>query len=189
MFINTSPCSVIITLLQRLQKSGSAGYEILCISPFWRLDFKVTPVFFGNVWRLSLLSNTELILQYRTTYVRWEHSPITTSFYAIHWSLPVVTVVCLQNINCRFHNHHQLWRVRLSACSLTPRLELVSQSFPRASYISPFFMFNLHYPGYPVCVHSATEELQTMVYHLIVPSWRCSTTVQNDMQNYRVGIN
>jgi hypothetical protein len=30
---------------------------------------------------------------------------------------------------------------------------------------------NLQYPGYPVCVHTATEdELQTMAYHLIVLS-------------------
>jgi hypothetical protein len=41
--------SVIITLLQWLQKSRGGVYEILCISPFWRLEFKVTTRFLGWV--------------------------------------------------------------------------------------------------------------------------------------------
>lgn len=42
-------------------------------------------------------------------------------------------------------HHHELWRVRPSACSLTLKVELVPPSFPRACYISPPFRFILQY--------------------------------------------
>jgi len=141
----------------------------------------------------NLFSSIPLLV-YGGTCLLQEQWLITTYFYVTHWSLPVVTVVCLQNINCRFHHHHhhhhELWRVRLSACSLTPRVELVPPSLPRASYNSPSFGFILQYPWYPVSVHSTTEdELQTTANHLIIFLWCYSITVRNDMQKYSFAIN
>jgi hypothetical protein len=132
-----------------------------------------------------------LLLVYGGTHLLQEQWLITTLFYVIHWSLPVMTVVCLQNINRRFHHHyHEVWRVRLSNFSLTPRVELVPPSFPRASYNSPSFRFILQYPGYPVSFNSTTEdELQTTANHLIIFLWCYSITVRNYMQKYSFTIN
>ena len=52
------------------------------------------------------------------------------------------------------HHHHEVCRVRLSACSFNLKVKLVPLSFPSASYSSPRSGFKLQFLcGYPVLSH------------------------------------